>query len=442
MLKTTDTYQGTSAASAAQINAAFAARGALRGPIGALVMKYSPLFGFRSEALAGQIADETGWLTNYWTTAHNNIMSIGVTGEATATPQSGPDWQVTETPAGRRWLRGYHFPSLEAGLLAGCIHMATYIYGRDKAKWPPLCRAWCGDTVADPRLPALLGTTWPGTVTSIARLGNGAFAAASGYAEAIVVRANIVTGIPAPITTNLGVPDTTPAFYAWLRARGIAVVEDYVDDGWVGRGGMQPEGIVHHVTAGRSVRGSIDWWRNGVNADGTPVDASTHNIIAGPTDPSYKDGTLVVCRKDEDQAWANGVWSGSPRLDLPTLARWKAQGINPNRVTLSGELSAVPTDANYPSAAMMTTTLYRDLHWMAKYPGITADRAHLLRHADFDPVNRSNCPGARFDLDKLILDIAAAIAAGDDKQIETAQAVWAAIQAGVPPGEAWLALWR
>jgi hypothetical protein len=433
MLAITDSYTGRGTATARQIDTAYLTNGVAPAGFGALVVKYADLFGFKAEALAGQISEETGWLKNWWTTAHNNILSLGVTGEATSALQLTPDWQAQDTPRGRVWLRGYHFATLEAGLLAGCIHMATYIYGRDKAAWPTACRGWCGDAQADPRLPALLGTKFPGSVKLIRDLGNGVFAANPNYAAAIVGRANAILGFPSGIVAILGVPATTAAFYAWLRSKGVAVVEDYVDDGWVGRGGMQPEAIVHHVTDGLSVSGSISWWRN------ASVEASTQRIIAGTGDPDYADGTLVVTRKDEDTAWANGQWSGTPRLDLSTLARWKAQNINPNRVTLAVEHSGKPARTDFPSVAQMRTSLWNDLHWIAKYPAITPDRAHLLRHADIDPVNRSNCPGPRFNLDKLIADIAAQLAPPDAAPPDTLLRCWEAITSGrLGVAEAWL----
>ena len=433
MLSITDTYTGTTTITARQIDAAFAANGKAPAGLGGLIIKYANLFGFRGEALAGQVSEETGWCANWWTILHNNILSLGVTGESTRSVQLTPDWQAQDTPQGRVWLRGYHFASLEAGLLAGCIHMATYIYGRDKAAWPVSCRGWYGDAQANPRLPALLATKLPGTVKKIGDLGGGVYAANPNYGKAIVARGNICLGYPAAITRVLGIPATTTAFYAWLLGQGVRVVEDYVDDGWVGRGGMQPEAIVHHVTDGLSVGGSISWWRN------ASVEGSTQRIIAGTADPDYADGTLVVTRKDEDTAWANGQWSGTPRLDLPTLARWKAQGINPNRVTLSVEHSGKPHRTDFPSVAMLRTSLFNDLHWIAKYPAITPDRAHLLRHADIDPVNRSNCPGPRFNLDKLIADIAGQLAPPDAPAPESLLRFWEEVTAGrLGVREAWL----
>ena len=433
MLGLTTPYAGPHGATAHQIDTAFRTHGTAPVGFGALVTKWATTFGFRNEGLAGQISEETGWLENWWTTAHNNPMSLGVTGEITATPRSGPDWQVQDTPQGRRWLRGYRFASLEAGILAGCIHMAYYVYGRDKADWPATARPWHGDSASNPRLPVLLTTKYPGTARVFGDLGNGVYAANPRYGAAIIGRANTILGFPSAIVRVLGVPATSQGFYTWLRGRGVRVVEHYVADGWMGRGGRQPEAIVHHVTDGLSVRGSIDWW----NAE--HVEGSTQQIVAGTNDPHYPDGTLVITRKDEDTAWGNGKWGAKPRLDLPTLARWKAQNINPNSVTLSREHSGKPHRTDFPSVAAMRTSLWADLHWIAKYPAIQANRAHLLRHSDIDPTDRSNCPGPRFDLDRLIAEIVANLTPEEAPAPESLLRFWDEITSGrMGVREAWL----
>jgi hypothetical protein len=432
------TYVGPTSCDASQIDGAFRDYGLPITSLGRLIMKWAPLFGFRGEVVAGQIGDETAWGTNLWTLQHNNILSIGVTGESTATPQTGLDWQKVQTPLGPRWLRGYHFDTIEHGLLAGLIHMATYIYGKGPSGWPSGARAMAGDRRLDPRLPALLATSFPGTVKLIGDLGNGKFAAASGYGQAIASRANLILGKPHLITKALGIPSETTAFYAWLRQNGIPVSEQYVDDGWVGRGGMQPEAIVHHVTDGYGVMNAINWWKN------ANVDGSTQQLVAAAGDANFKEGTLVIARRDEDQAWANGAW-GNPDKSIPTVARWFNQNINPNRVTLSREHVGKPYDKGFPSALQMRTSLYADLQWVAKYPTILIDRAHFLKHSDIDSINRSNCPGPQFPLDKLIADVFDVIQNGQEgsKEYDAFLMIWGDILDGnVSVLEAWQKYWQ
>lgn len=431
------TYQGVSTATAKQIDTAFAKYGVLPAGFGQLVVDFAQQFGFRSEALAGQISEETGWLKNWWTTAHWNVMSIGVTGEVSSVPKEGPDWQRQDTPQGPKWLRGYRFSTLAKGILAGCIHMAYYVYGTNRADWPLTARQYHGDTVSDPRLPALLATSYPGTIRKIGDLGNGRYAANPSYGKAIVSRGNSVLGMPNVIERRLGVPANSIEFYAWLNQRGIRVVAQMVDDGWVGRGGMQPEAIVHHITDGESVMGSINWWRN------ANVDGSTHQLIAALRDPDFPEGTLVIARKDEDQAWANGAWGRNPRTDLETIKRWYTQNINPNRVTLSREHSGKPNNPKLYTEKVMNTSFFADLNWMAKYPLIQPTRAHLLRHADIDPTNRANCPGPYFPLDDLIRRILADIANTPEESasFDNLLAAWDAVQSGkVSVEEAWVRL--
>jgi hypothetical protein len=435
-LTTASTYTGRGQANAAQIDRAFAKYGQAIPGLGAAVAELAPIFDFKEEAVAGQISHETGWGTNYWTREHWNIGSIGVTGDSTTVDKTGqPDWQPSTTPLGKVWLKGYHFATPRAGLIALLIHMAYYIYGRDKAKWPAKAQQYHGDAILDPRLPALLSTAWPGTVKYLSDLGNGRFAAApTGYAAGIVSRGNAILGLPGAIVQTLGVPATTPEFFAWLRAKGIQVIDgpDYVGDGWVGRGGLQPSTIFHHVTDGYSVKGSVGWWRR------DDVDGSTQRLIAGPGDPDYPDGTLSIARKDEDQAWGNGVVD-HPNLANPIIADWVKRGINPNRVSLSTETSGKPFDPAFPSPKQMQTHLYNDLHWIAKF-AIPVDRNHLLRHADVDSVNRPNCPGPRFDLDRLIIDLMAQINAGPTApRFDSALRLWEAIVDGrIAADEGWI----
>ena len=147
MLVLSGTYTGPSTVTAAQIDQAFLLHGKSIPGIGTLILQWAPRFGFRAEAVAGQVSLESGWGTNFWTIQCNNMLSIGVTGETSpATEKAGlPDWQAQDTPQGRLYLRGYRFPTVEAGLLAGLIHMATYIYGRSKTSWPVAVQSFCGD---------------------------------------------------------------------------------------------------------------------------------------------------------------------------------------------------------------------------------------------------------------------------------------------------------
>ncbi len=67
---------------------------------------------------------------------------------------------------------------------------------------------------------------------------------------------------------------------------------------------------------------------------------------------------------------------------------------------------------------------------MAKYPIITADRNHFLKHSDIDSVNRANCPGPRFGLEGLIAQALQYAQNTNTPQYDSFLAMWENIIAG------------
>jgi N-acetyl-anhydromuramyl-L-alanine amidase AmpD len=61
-----------------------------------------------------------------------------------------------------------------------------------------------------------------------------------------------------------------------------------------------------------------------------------------------------------------------------------------------GSPTAPPTEAQYRSLIALSA------YWRDRY-AIPPGRSRLLRHSDINSVDRVHCPGARFDLNRLVL---------------------------------------
>jgi hypothetical protein len=148
-----------------------------------------------------------------------------------------------------------------------------------------------------------------------------------------------------------------------------------------GRGGATPKIIVLHIQQG-GTPGSLDSWINGINDDGSPRAASSTVMV-------QKDGSILRVIPEEHGPWTNG------RVQQPTP---KGQNIvatfgrDPNAYTLSIEAEGQWQDEMLPE--QLDAVVWQLEQWMRQY-GIPLER--VVRHADFDQVDRPFCPGRYYN---------------------------------------------
>lgn len=144
------------------------------------------------------------------------------------------------------------------------------------------------------------------------------------------------------------------------------------------RQGYKPTMIVVHGTAGGSSAQAIDAY---FSTSG--VQASSHFIIG-------QDGTIVQGIDCNQAAFGNGVLTTGYADFLP-------QFINPNLYTISIEHCKPLTDNSDQLTQAQQDASFALIECLCDAYGIprcAADaRGGVLSHADFDPVNRSRCPG-------------------------------------------------
>ena len=148
-----------------------------------------------------------------------------------------------------------------------------------------------------------------------------------------------------------------------------------------GRGGARPQIIVLHIQQGGTV-GSLDSWVNGKNDDGTARGASSTVTV-------QKDGSILRVIPEEHGPWTNG------RLRHPTPKGEEIVatfGRDPNAYTLSIEAEGQSEDEMLPE--QLDAVLWQIEEWMRQY-SIPLER--VVRHADFDQVERGFCPGRYYD---------------------------------------------
>ena len=165
---------------------------------------------------------------------------------------------------------------------------------------------------------------------------------------------------------------------------------------WSGRGTCGPEAIVLHVTGPGSMGGMDSWFRNPASQ------VSAHFGIG-------KDGALHQYVEVGDAAWHAGIVN-RPNLTNPLIARWVAEGVNPNRCHIGIELLlAGPAEplVEYPA---MAATLDSLLVWLSTTTGIPLDRTHVIGHYELDGVNRATDPRCCVSIDDVLRDLAGPVA--------------------------------
>lgn len=161
---------------------------------------------------------------------------------------------------------------------------------------------------------------------------------------------------------------------------------------WPSRQGYSPRYVILHGTAGGSSAVNVaNWFANPASR------VSSHYIVD-------RDGSIVQCVQEEDTAWANGGFSGTPatlgfRVAGDGIHRdvWWNITMNPNLLTVSIEHVKAATDNSDELTAAQATTSFALINAICDRWGIPkrfADSSGgITGHFSMDPVNRSQCPG-------------------------------------------------
>ena len=188
----------------------------------------------------------------------------------------------------------------------------------------------------------------------------------------------------------------------------------YASPNFSGRGTCEPEAIVIHVTGPGSMAGMRSWFKNPASQ------VSAHFGIG-------KQGELDQYVPLEASAWHAGILN-RPNLANPLIARWVAEGINPNRCHVGIELllggPAEPL-VEYP---LMEAQLDALLVWLSGTLGIPLDRTHVIGHYEIDAVSRSTDPRCCVSIDDVLAGIVAPPVAVSD---------WGACDTSWSPGGCW-----
>ncbi|MCG3158213.1 MAG: hypothetical protein DKINENOH_04854 [bacterium] len=128
--------------------------------------------------------------------------------------------------------------------------------------------------------------------------------------------------------------------------------------------------IIHITDGGANINGTVGWFQNPVERDGTARKVSAHYIVG-------QDGEVVQMVTHDRVAWH----AGSANSD--------SIGIEHNANTRGLH----PTEAQYCSSAAL-------VRWLADRYNIPLDRQHILGHAEADPnTSHRACPNAVWDWD-------------------------------------------
>lgn len=137
--------------------------------------------------------------------------------------------------------------------------------------------------------------------------------------------------------------------------------------------------VVWHIAEG-TLDGTLSWLRS------PRSEASSHYVVA-------RDGDIYQLVRDRDVAWTNGDRC-SPDEEHPMIASLLTSGQRLNDVSVTVECIGYSSHGRGGSL----TTIQRDsltrltAHLCLKY-SLTADRAHILGHSDWNSCTRLHCPG-------------------------------------------------
>jgi N-acetyl-anhydromuramyl-L-alanine amidase AmpD len=157
------------------------------------------------------------------------------------------------------------------------------------------------------------------------------------------------------------------------------------------RQGRAPLAIVYHVSDDLNTANVLSWLRKpGSNA-------SSHWVID-------RDGSAYQLVGSAFAAFTNGKVE-RPRMDIPWLAAradaFIADRENANWYCITIEHIGKPDVPFTPEQIATSVAISR--YYLHVYPSIPRVRGHMMRHADFDSVDRPYCPGPLFPLREVIL---------------------------------------
>jgi hypothetical protein len=137
--------------------------------------------------------------------------------------------------------------------------------------------------------------------------------------------------------------------------------------------------VVIHITDGGSrIDGTLHWFQNPVNADGTVRKVSAHYIVG-------QNGEVVQMVRDDDIAYHAGS-ANADSIGIEHNAR------SP-RTFNAADSGLYPTAIRYACSAAL-------VRWLCEEHGIPMDREHILGHAEADPrTSHTKCPNAVWDWD-------------------------------------------
>lgn len=313
----------------------------------------------------------------------------------TGVPGSGPFeselWRkdlnpagIGATDAGKQDYRAYH-DGVDAARVH-TVHMGGYVEG-------PL-GGWLEYTIykfLDPRWKALLEYGMMGTVKNVEDLGSGKWASQPSklYSAGVLGFLAQIQGSAQPNPPDEGteedptIPDSTKAI--------MPPVE------WVGSPnyharGMDPIAIIYHCTDDLNLSNTLSWFQNA-------------NSNASSTLVVDRDGKTYQCVSSKNAPWTNGAVR-NPNLAMGYVQEMRRRGGNFNNGSITIETVATPstppTEAQYKTLEAWTKYFtHPDVYGKS----IKKIRGFLGRHADIDSVNRSYCPGPKFNLERIIKSV-------------------------------------
>lgn len=165
----------------------------------------------------------------------------------------------------------------------------------------------------------------------------------------------------------------------WREPWGSRLYQHPSPNYWPGRPEPGVRCVVWHIAEG-SFDGAVGW----LSSVGS--DASANDVIS-------RDGRIAQLVAGADSPWTNGPVS-RPNLGLAIVREAVEAGVNPNRWSYTIECEGYSAKGAPGSLTELqaATLIGRTAQACVAYR-LTADRQHILRHADWDSVTRSNCPG-------------------------------------------------
>jgi N-acetyl-anhydromuramyl-L-alanine amidase AmpD len=167
--------------------------------------------------------------------------------------------------------------------------------------------------------------------------------------------------------------------------------------------GQEPVAIVYHLTDDPDRDRALAWYRNPASR------ASMHAIVD-------RDGTITQLVSATRAAWANSDVK-NPRRDVPWLndaiAKSRTAGGPMTLDDFTLAVACVGSPSEPPTEAQYRCLIALSAYWRDRF-GIPPSRGRLLRHSDINSVDRVHCPGAHFDLSRIVLALG-----GDPADIKT-----------------------